>query len=323
MGIKVRALIAVLAAAGSVTAFQSNPTNVSQALPRFEDFQVPATAIFKGTPAAPNFRTPGQRMYRTMIRQATTKGPNFAGHYTVAEWGCGTACLQIAVVDMQSGTAYDGPVGIPPNGAIYLGPNVEHDKTGIFYRIDSSLFIVVGCPNFKNCGRFYYEWSGKQFKLLRQIPMKPLPGSENYQSPTIRDAYIDSNGKVQIVYSDGTEFQPPKEKEQSSCSSPSVAVNKQAAGWLVEKVVCCQPYPIPTMLVVFRPAKPMRRFDSGTLILSWVFLNDAAEVAYHSDRSHGISAPYYGLFDVETGRLIDHWDGELTEKAPAWAQWLQ
>ena len=73
----------------------------------------------------------------------------------------------------------------------------------------------------------------------------------------------------------------------------------------------------------YRPDSPLCHFDSGMLIVSWLFLENGAQVAFHSDRSHGNSAPYYGLLDVETGRLIDKWDGELTEKAPAWAQWFQ
>ena len=120
-------------------------------------------------------------MYRTMIRQAAKKGPNFAGHYTVAEWGCGTACEQIAVVDSQTGDVSDGPFGALPEGVVYLGPNVEEDKTGLFYRLNSSLFIVAGCPRFKDCGTYYYEWSGTQFRLLRRIPMKALYGSEDYE----------------------------------------------------------------------------------------------------------------------------------------------
>lgn len=203
--IDVRAAIAFLAVAVSATAFQGKPIDVTRKIPRFEDFPIPAAPISKGTPATPQFNTPGQRRYRTMIRQATAKGPNFAGRYTVAEWGCGTGCEQIAVVDTQSGHVYDGPAGISPKGALYLGPNVEEDKTGIFYSPNSSLFIVVGCPNYKKCGSYYYHWNGTQFKLLRQIPMKPLYGSDEFQFSQIEDVKCAPDGNVQILYSDGTD----------------------------------------------------------------------------------------------------------------------
>ena len=109
MDVGTRAVVLIVAAAVFGTAFQRIPTDASQTVPRFEQFSIAGTAIFRGIPADPRFETPGQRMYRTMIRLATKKGPNFAGHYTVAEWGCGTACEQIAVVDSQTGNVFDGP----------------------------------------------------------------------------------------------------------------------------------------------------------------------------------------------------------------------
>ncbi len=168
MTIGIPAIVVIVAA----MAFQGNP------VPTFEDFRVPATAMFSGTPAAPQFKTPSQREFRTMIRWATKKGPNFAGHYTVAEWGCGTACEQIVVVDLRSGDVYEGPFGNLPRALIYLGPTVDEDKTGMFYHRDSSLFVAKGCPNDTACGTYFYEWTGSEFKLLHRIPMKPLPGIE-------------------------------------------------------------------------------------------------------------------------------------------------
>lgn len=46
---------------------------------------------------------PEAKMFQTKIREAAQQGPNFAGHYTVATWGCGSGCQQHAVVDAQSG----------------------------------------------------------------------------------------------------------------------------------------------------------------------------------------------------------------------------
>src|SRR5262250_1611988 len=74
---------------------------------KFEDY--PATADFKGKPAAPVLATKSARMFRTQIREAARKGPNFAGHYTVAEWGCGSGCVTIAVIDAVSGKVFDAP----------------------------------------------------------------------------------------------------------------------------------------------------------------------------------------------------------------------
>ena len=65
----------------------------NEGITRFEDY--PVTAIFKGTPALPKLRL-GDRLFRTRIRKGAAKGPNFAGHYTIADWGCGTRCVSIA-----------------------------------------------------------------------------------------------------------------------------------------------------------------------------------------------------------------------------------
>jgi hypothetical protein len=145
-------------------------------LPEFKDY--PVTGIFHGAPAAPKLLTPGQRRFRTMIRQWARKGANFAGHYTIAEWGCGTACVQIAVVDIQTGDVYEGPFGNLPQGYIGYGINFE-EETNIFYRRDSALFIARGCPNHKQCAAYYYRWTGSEFKLFHRIPMHPLLGSEH------------------------------------------------------------------------------------------------------------------------------------------------
>lgn len=110
-----------------------------------------------------------------MIREGAKKGANFAGRYAIAEWGCGASCVQIAVVDLQSGNVYDGPFGILPKGYISYIENLQSDNNGgIFYRRDSELFIARGCPNEKQCAAYYYRWTGSGFTLIREVPMKAL-----------------------------------------------------------------------------------------------------------------------------------------------------
>jgi hypothetical protein len=169
--------IALTAAVGLIAAFPPDAA-AENATPYFEQYRVPPSALFRGTPAPPQFKTSGQRMFRTVIREATKKGPNFAGQYRIAEWGCGTGCEAIAIVDVKSGAIYDGPFGTLPKAGVYLGPNVDADETGMSYHLDSRLLVIRGCPNFTACGEYYYEWTGSRFNLLQRIPIKPLPGSE-------------------------------------------------------------------------------------------------------------------------------------------------
>ena len=74
---------------------------------RFEDFKVKVT--FKGIPAKPRFTAPAElspnqqesegnllpdadERYRGSVEVDATRGPNFAGRYTIAKWSCGTSC---------------------------------------------------------------------------------------------------------------------------------------------------------------------------------------------------------------------------------------
>ena len=54
----------------------------------------------------PVIKTAEARRFRTMIREAAAKGPNFAGHFTVAEWGCGAGCVSVAIIDAATGSIY-------------------------------------------------------------------------------------------------------------------------------------------------------------------------------------------------------------------------
>lgn len=61
--------------------------------------------VYEGPITKVNFdgNFPEARMFRTKINEALAMGPNFAGHYTVATWGCGSGCQEHAVVDAKTG----------------------------------------------------------------------------------------------------------------------------------------------------------------------------------------------------------------------------
>lgn len=84
--------------------------NSDRRFPTFNEY--PAGEIFKGRPAPPKLVRPGDRRFRTKIREGAEAGPNFAGHLSIAEWGCGASCVSIAVIDAQTGRVYPGPFGM-------------------------------------------------------------------------------------------------------------------------------------------------------------------------------------------------------------------
>ncbi len=70
-------------------------------LPCFEDYVVQEK--WDGTAAPAKFQTRSDREFRTQFINASKEPPNFAGHYRVATWGCGTDCLEGGIVDLATG----------------------------------------------------------------------------------------------------------------------------------------------------------------------------------------------------------------------------
>src|SRR2546423_8261349 len=75
-----------------------------QTVPRFESYAVP---VYKGKSAPLNLKSAkGANTFRTRLREGAKEGVNFAGHYTLVEWGCGAGCLDVGIIDVKTGTVY-------------------------------------------------------------------------------------------------------------------------------------------------------------------------------------------------------------------------
>ncbi len=138
----------------SVLLVAANPVH-SQDVPQSYPFaRYPAQGLYKGGPVPPKLTSPTQHQFRTVLRKGAQKGPNFAGHYTVVEWGCGSNCVVFAVVDAVNGKVYDS--GMP-------SVNDEY-PCGLLYRIESRLFVVEksSTPN-GDCKARFYTWDGSRF----------------------------------------------------------------------------------------------------------------------------------------------------------------
>lgn len=74
------------------------------ALPNFSQYQVEGTDVFKGKPAPVDFKGhEGAATYKTKLTEGENAGPNFAGHYTIVTYGCGTQCQDNWVIDAKTG----------------------------------------------------------------------------------------------------------------------------------------------------------------------------------------------------------------------------
>jgi tetratricopeptide (TPR) repeat protein len=165
---------------GAGTASERPPeqASVENPLPRFEDY--PALEKLTGEPVNPIISSPRARLYRTSIRNDVKAGPNFAGRYTVASWGCSSTCVGFAVVDARSGNVVFHPKVLQIAQVPYQTENV------IQFRPDSRLLIIAGeilplepdeatAPD--GVGKFYYEWTGNRFTLIRTASIQRERGA--------------------------------------------------------------------------------------------------------------------------------------------------
>jgi hypothetical protein len=132
--------------------------------PEFSDY--PVQRIYKGKPAPPVLNK-NQRWYRTVIREGTKADVEFAGHYTVPVFGCGTGCSAFYIVDSISGKVYDGFAAsdLPDAWLEKHGPDTKRME----FHPNSRLFKINGCPNDTNCGFYDYVMvSGAGLKLVRK-----------------------------------------------------------------------------------------------------------------------------------------------------------
>src|SRR5580693_2326943 len=146
---------------------------------------LPTTETFRGAPAPPVLITSEQRRYRTRIRKGVvngegvwsgswentmkTSGPNFAGHYFVIRWGCGSDCLMMAVVDAKTGKVYDPPL----SGAgteLYVNMDMLGDREIDFKPLSSLMILRNACRIARSeCGVYYFNWQNNRFTLLKRV----------------------------------------------------------------------------------------------------------------------------------------------------------
>ncbi len=144
--------------------------------PTFHDYQVPIAP----PPADPKLdlqSSPTARMYRTVLRQEIAKGPNFAGHYRVAIWGCGSSCADFAVINLETGRVIElADVHAITNTYFDVDakffPDSESDDT-FGFRKDSRLLILLGDLNEDENreGVFYYILENEKLRLVHSTPV--------------------------------------------------------------------------------------------------------------------------------------------------------
>jgi len=145
----------------------------------------------------------------------------------------------------------------------------------------------------------------------------------------------DETGPLHIVYSDGVdvvETVPPTaelktEDSQAGFSDLDVAKDKETVGRGETYWECCQSYPVPVVLTLYRSGKILQRIRQGHMLWAWTFLGGANQVVAPWGTTHGSSSGTYQLYDVKTGHMLAEFYGDedirgLDRKAPDWAKQL-
>lgn len=91
--------------------------------------------------------------YRTAIRNAAKSTTDFAGHYAVAEWGCGMQCQGHAVIDQLTGEVFAAPGSA--GGATYFA--------------NSNLFVINTCT-----GEDPPDWLAQELYLFEGGVFTPI-----------------------------------------------------------------------------------------------------------------------------------------------------
>jgi hypothetical protein len=139
-----------------------------RAPPQFKDFRVRTPIPARKEPAQVANHVSD---FEKLLRETAKEGPNFAGHFVVEEWSCGSFCTGLAIVDSETTKLHYVTFNVS-----YFCP--EHDGgSALEYELDSRLLIARGAIETYStnsfvdgpCGRFYYKWDGHSLKLIHSV----------------------------------------------------------------------------------------------------------------------------------------------------------
>ncbi len=123
----------------------------------FDDYKV---QIYDGKLADPDFSTnPEAKLFITRIKTECEKGINFAGHFTLVIWGCGSSCQNGVIVDRITGKIH----------LVYgtsLGSKFKKDSKMIITNvaaIDTTTNLIETCGY---CNVKHEIWTGTKFIVV-------------------------------------------------------------------------------------------------------------------------------------------------------------
>ncbi|MCM3869832.1 MAG: hypothetical protein ND895_03895 [Pyrinomonadaceae bacterium] len=155
-----------------VSAIFAGSAPAQNRIPQFKDYAVSEVYIGK---TAPLVLTRDDRTFKTRLTSAAkNQKPNFAGHYILTSWGCGTTCLMGAIIDAKTGKVYWWNFSI-----CCWSPDVDQKFQPIEFRLNSKLIVFSGARNEKDgdIGAHFYKFENGRFVLVRSV----LKENQNHQ----------------------------------------------------------------------------------------------------------------------------------------------
>jgi hypothetical protein len=158
-----------------------------QRLPKFADYGARVEKIRSVNVDLKSHKN--ARMFRTSLRNAAKEGVNFAGHFILTGWGCGTNCSQWAIIDARNGRVFFpsefagvgfGFCDLPKNAMPADGPKMTEDNADgpIYFKPNSRLVALTGYTggglddNKARCGNYFFEWTGAKLRQVKLVPGK-------------------------------------------------------------------------------------------------------------------------------------------------------
>ena len=139
-------------------------------LPKFSQF--PARKYNRGPTGRVDLSDPHAYSYRTRLREGAQQGANFAGHYRVVTWGCGTDCETGAIIDAFSGHV----VFLPSVNSYQMEHEMDPDFNSIVLRLNSRLIVFAGQLNDQGeKATVFMDFDGKTFRQVYQVIDKGAP----------------------------------------------------------------------------------------------------------------------------------------------------
>ena len=148
--------------------------------PRFEEF--PVNERWHAKPAPVKLSTRSERMFKTILTNASKNEADFSGHYRITYWMCGSNCAAAALIDLRTGEVFQPPLA-DPNGRgwdRWIMCAGKFGGTDDEFHLDSRLMIVRCGMNYSERlhanfpDAHYFLWDGTRFRQLLFIPGKHL-----------------------------------------------------------------------------------------------------------------------------------------------------